>query len=114
MEMSECPSYETCNANLCPLDPDLSSRCWYIGEDVCSGRAGSGKRWVKKQRGYNKRQPKSYMNKALSYRLLYDNSRPKVMTDAQREALQERGRKLAQLRHEAKIKDAVTMPVEVG
>jgi hypothetical protein len=111
MEMHECGSCETCSASICPLDPSKESRVWYIGEEVCKGRSGSGRRYIKKQRSYNKRKPKSYMGKPLSYQMLYDNSRPRVMTDEQRAELQERGKKLALLRHKAKISAGVTVAV---
>jgi hypothetical protein len=109
IKMEECNSFNTCSAQLCPLDPDLKLRVWYISEDVCAGRAGSGVRWIKKMRTYNRNKPKTYMDKPLSYQLLYDNSRPRVMSPAQREALRERGRKLALSRHKGKIKSTTTM-----
>ena len=31
-----CRLYGTCNANLCPLDPELDKRTWFIGDDVCN------------------------------------------------------------------------------
>jgi hypothetical protein len=108
MEMHECSSYETCNANLCPLDPSLNDRCWYIGEEVCKGRAGSGKRWIAKQRSYNKRKPKTYMGKALGYQLLYDSSRKKQLSEAQLEALRVR---MADMREKAKIMAVSTVSV---
>jgi len=101
--MEDCPSYLECSSPLCPLDPQLKERCFYIGEDVCAGRAGSGKRWIAKMRSYNKRKPKTYLDKPLSYQMLYDVSRPKVMTEEQRQSLRERGQKLAQSRQKAKI-----------
>ena len=109
--MKACPSFETCNASLCPLDPDLSKRVWYIDEDICSGRAGSGVRWIKKQRSVAKRKPKSYRDRPISHKQLYDNSRPRVMTEEQRAELQERGRKLAENRKKVKIKSTPTMVI---
>jgi hypothetical protein len=87
MEMSECPSFESCDASLCPLDNDLKKRVWYSDEAICSGRAGSGKRWIKKQRSIVRRQTKSWLDKPVTYQQLYDVSRPRKLTDAQRAEL---------------------------
>ncbi len=35
MEMEKCPSFLTCSCNVCPLDPDLEKRTWFVSEDVC-------------------------------------------------------------------------------
>lgn len=35
MKMHDCPKYSHCNANLCPLDPDISERSYLQGEPVC-------------------------------------------------------------------------------
>ncbi len=86
-KMQGCPSYESCNSPLCPLDPKLKDRLWFADEDICQGRAGSGKRWIKKQRSIVKRQTKSYMDRAVTYQELYDNSRPRQMSEEQRAIL---------------------------
>jgi hypothetical protein len=31
----ECPSFEVCSCNLCPLDPDLEMRTGLPGEEKC-------------------------------------------------------------------------------
>jgi len=46
----ECPSFLRCNAQLCPLDKDLSSRMWYPDEDICGATGMSEIPWLKKQR----------------------------------------------------------------
>lgn len=33
--MELCPSYSKCNANMCPLDPDIKDRVYVPGEDKC-------------------------------------------------------------------------------
>ena len=93
---SLCKSFVGCNASLCPIDPDLSDRVWYADEDVCRGRAGSGKRWIKKQRSIQRNQTKCWLNKPITYQELYDASRPRKMTDEARAILAARGRQLWQ------------------
>jgi hypothetical protein len=31
----DCPRYEKCTANVCPLDPDMHKRSHMVGEPVC-------------------------------------------------------------------------------
>lgn len=35
MHMRQCPKFETCSANLCPLDPDWEKRRHHNGDPVC-------------------------------------------------------------------------------
>ena len=109
--MQDCPSFESCNAPLCPLDPQLKDCIWFADEDICSGRAGSGKRWIKKQRSITKRQTNSYLNRPVSFQELYDNSRPRQMTDEQREALVVR---MAKVRAMSNIKGTADRVVGVN
>ena len=90
--MDECPSFESCNASLCPLDSGLSDRVWYADEDVCAGRAGSGKRWIKKQRSIVRRQTKCWLDRPVTYQQLYDASRPRQLSEEAREKLVARAR----------------------
>ena len=48
--MIDCSSYHSCDAPLCPLDPEKEKRVWFADEQVCTGRAGSGVRFVVNQR----------------------------------------------------------------
>jgi len=57
-EMRDCPQFQTCNANLCPLDPDLGKRNWFAIEPVC--KKNNAPRWVRKQRSIQKRQTKTW------------------------------------------------------
>ena len=35
--MSEkCSKWERCSANICPLDPDLVKRSWFVDEEICT------------------------------------------------------------------------------
>lgn len=89
--MINCLNFDSCSAPLCPLDPDLKERCWYIDEDICNSRKhGSGVRWIKKQRSVQRKQTKSYQDKPVTYDQLFAASRPKQLTDKQRAELRDR------------------------
>jgi hypothetical protein len=90
----KCNSFEGCDASLCPLDPGLSDRVWYADEDICKGRAGSGKRWIRKQRSIQRNQTKSWLNRPTTYQNLYDASRPRQISEAAREKLVARARQM--------------------
>ena len=49
-EEPRCSVFGGCSAPLCPLDAGLRERVWYCHEDICTGRAGVGLRWVEVQR----------------------------------------------------------------
>lgn len=53
MNVEECPSFEKCEAPLCPLYEDNKYSVWYPDEDICNkiGRPA----WVKIQRKIKKR-----------------------------------------------------------
>ena len=78
---------------------------WYADEDICQGRAGSGKRWIKKQRSIVRRQYKKWLNRPVTYQELFDKSRPKKFTDVQRAELVSR---MSQMRASRKTKASVT------
>lgn len=86
----KCPSFETCSAMLCPLDPDLKGRTWFADEDICRSRTYGQRRWVRKQRSIQKRQTKSWLERPVTYDELFNASRPKQLTDEQRQAMAER------------------------
>lgn len=88
--MTECPSFESCSAPLCPLDAKLTDRIWYTDEPVCSGRAAKGCRWVKKQRSIVRRQTKSWLDRPITQSELFAASRPKELSDEQRAELRDR------------------------
>jgi len=102
IKMQACPSFNTCDAPLCPLDPELDKRVWFTDEDICkSKRHGSGVRWIKKQRSIVKRQTKNWLNRPVTHQQLYDNSRPRQMSDAKRAELKERLAKARKLKKAA-------------
>jgi hypothetical protein len=78
--MINCNRFESCNAPLCPLDTELTSRVWYPDEDVCKCQKHNKHRWIKKQRSIVRRQTKSYLDRPITYQELYDSSRPRQLT----------------------------------
>jgi hypothetical protein len=38
MPYSECPKFDVCSSNKCPLDPNLRDRIILPGEDKCTAR----------------------------------------------------------------------------
>lgn len=96
MKMQDCPSFEGCDAPLCPLDSSLTSRVWYVDEPICNANAQGGKRrWIRKQRLIARRKYKKYLDRPVTYQELFAASRPMQLSDEQREALNLR---LAQIR----------------
>lgn len=90
LDPTQCPSFHKCSANLCPRDPKIKDRVWFVGEEICTSRQYGQRRWVRKQRSINKRQTKSYLNRPVTYQELFDNSRPRQLSPEQREALRQR------------------------
>ena len=93
MDPSECTSYDGCNAPLCPLDPGIDLRIWYADEPICRSHTHGKRRWIRKQRSIVRRGTRSWMDKVITYQMLYDASRPMRLTDEQRESLRQRMKK---------------------
>lgn len=88
MLMQDCPQYRTCNANLCPHDPDIDKRSWFLGEDVCRVREHKAMPMIRRQRQLNRLRPAKYMETPLSPSWLSATARVKrVLTDEQRTRL---------------------------
>jgi len=85
-----CSNFEFCDAPLCPLDDSLKSRVWYADEDICKSRVHGKHRWINKQRSIRRRRTKSWFERPVSYDDLVQASRPKKLTEAQRQILAER------------------------
>jgi len=49
----KCPRFISCNAPLCPLDPELHKRIWIADEPVCT-RKDISLPWLEQQRRYKK------------------------------------------------------------
>ena len=81
---NECSLYFKCSAPLCPLDPELKSRNWFIQEPICRKYHT---RSIRKQKAIHRRQPKSYLWQPLTILDLIKISRPKKFTEAQLEAM---------------------------
>jgi len=63
--MTECRCFLTCSAPLCPLDPEINKRSWFVGEEVCPDREHKGEPWIKRQRKLNRTAPVSLMDHPL-------------------------------------------------
>jgi len=61
----ECQHFKTCSANLCPIDPGLEERTWFVGEPVCRRKDYATMPMIRRQRQLNKRKPKEYTGKSL-------------------------------------------------
>ena len=33
--MENCPHFQRCSANICPMDKELLKRTWFVDEEVC-------------------------------------------------------------------------------
>ena len=90
----ECLRFNHCSAPLCPLDEGINDRIWYHDEEVCRAQRFNKRRWIRKQCSIQKRQTKSWLDKPISYQMLFDASRPRIFTLEQPEKMRERGRQL--------------------
>jgi hypothetical protein len=83
---TQCSLTESCSANLCVNDPDLSLRTWIPGEEVCACRAHQSLPWIMRQWSINRRRPAALESRTLSYQYLVDSApKPRFMTAEQRE-----------------------------
>ena len=89
--MKGCNRFEKCSAPLCPLDENVKKRCWYSDEEICRSRKHGNRRWVKKQKNIVKRRVKSWFNRPVTYQELFDASRPRKISDAQKKRLVDMG-----------------------
>lgn len=57
MTAQECNGWDSCNAPLCPLDPQtLECGCWYPDEDICPSRThGRNLKWIGNQKKIKKK-----------------------------------------------------------
>ena len=52
----ECPSFEGCNASLCPLEESsLETGIWYPDEEICKNQKVNHTDWIKRQRKLSRR-----------------------------------------------------------
>ena len=85
--MIQCSKFDRCSAPLCPLDPEINKRFWLVDEEICNSTEHKKHRWIKKQRSIVRRQTKSWLDKANTYQELFDASRPRVISEEDREKL---------------------------
>jgi hypothetical protein len=45
----DCPRWDSCSANICPLDL-IDNAAWYPDEEICTSRTYSTLPWIKRQR----------------------------------------------------------------
>lgn len=101
MKPEDCNRFDVCSANLCPLDAGLSLSIWYADEAICKSRTHGNHRWVKKQRSIQRRQTQSWLEKPITYQMLYETSRKREVKPETLERLKiMRGRKQTQWREE--------------
>jgi len=51
MRKIDCPSYEGCDASICPMDDQsVANSIWFSDEFICKGRKCSQIPWIRKQR----------------------------------------------------------------
>lgn len=92
--MAACIHFESCDANMCPRDVDISRRTWIVGEDVCHFGPYRKNPLIKRQKYLNKRKPVAYLDQALTYTELIESiPKKRVMTEEQRQRIAELGKK---------------------
>jgi len=73
-DSKNCKYFNTCNAQLCPLDEESLENCiWYSNEDICKLQ-GAGKLLFIKQQKKLKRKCK-YIDTYFTYSMLNKNTR---------------------------------------
>ena len=75
--MIECPRFFSCDAPLCPLDPELFHRTWYVGEDIFASRTHGKVRWIRKQRSIVRRRTASWFDRPVKVSELIATSQPR-------------------------------------
>ena len=91
----DCKHFLSCSANLCPLDPDLDERTWFIGEAVCKRKDLAALPMIRRQRQLNRKRPGEYMGKPLRAAWLRSSApRKRVLSEERRAQLRDRMNKL--------------------
>ncbi len=75
---------------LCPLDPGLNQRLWYADEPICSNRQHNKRRWIYKQRSIKRRRTKIWLDKAITFDMMFSASRPRKMSQDEIELRRQR------------------------
>jgi len=93
--MRGCHNYLTCNANICPLDPDLDKRAWFIGEDVCNRKDLFSLPMIRRQKQLNRKKPREYVDKPLDAKWLTGTApKRRLLSEERRSALAENMRRI--------------------
>jgi|GEM_PF-3178805 len=101
--MKNCHNYLTCNANICPVDPDRNKRSWFIGEDACSRKDFASLPMTRRQKQLNRKKPREYLGQPL-YADWLTRTAPKKrsLSEEHRSALAENMRRI----NEAKLSES--------
>jgi hypothetical protein len=92
--METCRKFKKCNANLCPRDPDIHLRTWFVGEKVCLFSQYQDLPLVQRQRQLNRRKPASMMEKRLTYDYLVKTApRKRILSESHKAQLLEAARR---------------------
>lgn len=91
----DCKHFPSCSVNLCPLDPGMDDRNWFIGEAICRRKDLAGLPMVKRQKQLNRKRPDEYSGKPLQAAWLRRSApRKRVLSDERRAQLRDRMNKL--------------------
>ena len=85
-----CPKFQGCNANLCPDDPRINARTWFVGEALCKNPEHAESLIVVRQKQLNRLKPRTYLDKPLSAEWLIETAPVKrTLTPERRLQLQD-------------------------
>jgi len=59
--MEECIKFQTCNAPMCPENPEVENFTWMVGEDTCH----KNYEWVVRQRKISRKAKEGYYTLAM-------------------------------------------------
>jgi hypothetical protein len=108
-DMKNCQNSPTCNANICPLDPDIEKRSWFIGEDVCIRKDFAAIPMIRRQKQLNRKKPREYLDKPLYAEWLTCTApKKRVLSQEHRSALAENMRRI----NRAKLPDPESHSIE--
>ena len=85
-EMEQCPGFETCSAPLCPRDPQLELKTWFLDEDICRSLQYRQSPLVRRQRQLKRRMSKEFSGKQLTAEFLIETAPVKRTLSPERKA----------------------------
>jgi hypothetical protein len=94
----DCKHFPSCNASLCPLDPELENRTWFVGESICKRLDYAALPMVKRQKQLNKKRPGKYSERPLHAEWLRRTVRKKRLLSPERlSQLRDRMKKMGKI-----------------